>query len=186
MGNYLEISGFIAAILSVWLTIQKNKWCWFWNALSAFLYAIYFSQIQLIADSFLQYFFIIVSIYGFYSWNKEISVNEFDIKYLSKNNRILIAIIVFLFAGLMGRILDLYSFASIPYVDCFCFALSFFATILAIKKYIDNWIIWIFTNAIYIAMYIYKGAYLTAFLYFLFFVLAIQGLNTWKKQLKTK
>jgi len=47
MMSYIEISSFIASILAVWLTIQKNKWCWFWNALSALLYSIYFFEIQL-------------------------------------------------------------------------------------------------------------------------------------------
>ena len=53
MMSYLEITSFIASILAVWLTIQKNKWCWFWNALSALLYSIYFFQIQLIANWYL-------------------------------------------------------------------------------------------------------------------------------------
>jgi ferrous iron transport protein B len=87
------------------------------------------------------------------------------------------------YMGIMGKTLELYTLASLPYLDSFCFALSLIATMLAIKKYIDNWPIWIFTNAIYITMYIYKAAYLTAFLYGLFFVLAFKGWMTWKKQI---
>ena len=183
MMSYLEITSFIASILAVWLTIQKNKWCWFWNALSALLYSIYFAQIQLIADAILQYFFILVSIFGFYQWHEIKKSIETKLKYLNNRNRLAIGLFAICLTWIMGKTLEVYTLASLPYLDSFCFALSIIATILAIKKYIDNWPIWIFTNAIYIAMYIYKAAYLTAFLYGLFFVLAFKGWMTWKKQL---
>lgn len=183
MMSYLEITSFIASILAVWLTIQKNKWCWFWNALSALLYSIYFFQIQLIADAILQYFFILVSIFGYYQWNETKKPIENQLKYLNNVYRFAIGFFVICLTLIMGKTLELYTIASIPYLDSFCFALSLIATILAIKKYIDNWPIWIFTNAIYITMYIYKAAYLTAFLYGLFFILAFKGWMTWKKQL---
>ena len=136
--SYLEITSFIASILAVWLTIQKNKWCWFWNALSALLYSIYFAQIQLIADAILQYFFIIVSVFGFYQWHEIKNPIETKLTYLNNRNRFAIGLFAICLTWIMGKTLELYTLASLPYLDSFCFALSLIATILAIKKYIDN------------------------------------------------
>jgi nicotinamide mononucleotide transporter len=63
--------------------------------------------------------------------------------------------------------------------------MSLLAQWMIAKKKIENWIIWIIADLIYVGMYIYKDLYLTAFLYFIFILLAIKGYFDWKISLNS-
>jgi nicotinamide mononucleotide transporter len=63
-------------------------------------------------------------------------------------------------------------------------ALSLAGTWMAAKKYVENWLIWIFADILYVGIYLYKDSYLTAILYTIFVVLAIAGYREWKKDLQ--
>jgi nicotinamide mononucleotide transporter len=52
------------------------------------------------------------------------------------------------------------------------------------QKWLENWLLWIFVNSIYIVLYIYKDLYLTALLYGLLIVLAVLGWLQWSKKIK--
>ena len=47
------------------------------------------------------------------------------------------------------------------------------------RKKVENWIVWIVVDVLYVGLYVYKGLNLTAFLYALFVVLAYTGLRAW-------
>ena len=51
------------------------------------------------------------------------------------------------------------------------------------RKKIENWLVWILADTIYIGMYIYKGLHLTALLYIVFILLAIRGYREWNKKI---
>ena len=51
------------------------------------------------------------------------------------------------------------------------------------KKYIENWILWIVVDVVYIGMYLYKELYLTAALYAIFLGLAVAGWRQWRKSM---
>jgi len=51
------------------------------------------------------------------------------------------------------------------------------------RKWIENWLVWIVVDAVYVGMYVVKGLYLMAALYAAFLVLAIAGLLAWRRSL---
>jgi hypothetical protein len=51
------------------------------------------------------------------------------------------------------------------------------------KKLVENWIVWVVVDVVYIGMFIYKQLYVTSFLYFVFLVLAVMGYRQWKATL---
>ena len=63
---------------------------------------------------------------------------------------------------------------------------SLVASYWAAKKYIESWAMWCILDAIYVLMYLYKSLNLTAFLYFLFILLALNGWRMWKQQWKAE
>jgi nicotinamide mononucleotide transporter len=46
---------------------------------------------------------------------------------------------------------------------------------------IENWLIWIVVDVLYVGLYIYKNLMLTAALYAVFVIMAIMGLRAWSK-----
>jgi nicotinamide mononucleotide transporter len=81
----------------------------------------------------------------------------------------------------MGVVFREYTNASLPFLDSFLTSVSLVAQWMIARKKIENWLLWIFADVIYIPLYIYKELPLTAFLYLVFLVMAIKGFIDWKK-----
>jgi nicotinamide mononucleotide transporter len=62
--------------------------------------------------------------------------------------------------------------------------MSIVATWLAARKYIENWLVWILADTIYVTIYLQKNATLYAILYALFLILAYLGFVNWQKLFK--
>jgi len=185
MNNY-EIVGAITGLLCVWLAARQNVWTWPIALVSVFCYFVFFYQIRLYADMWLQVFFLGSNLYGWYEWlhggkNKsELPVSRLKIKQVG---------LVFLTGVVISGVLALYfqSFtdASYPWLDSVLAAFSVLAQILLTRKKIENWIIWFLVDIVYVGLYWKKEAHLTAGLYFVFLIIAVQGYIEWKKSMKT-
>ena len=66
--NWLEISGMIATVWSIWLTTKRNMLCWPIVLLADVIYLIVFYRTQLLSDTLLQLVFISVTLYGWWHW----------------------------------------------------------------------------------------------------------------------
>jgi nicotinamide mononucleotide transporter len=53
------------------------------------------------------------------------------------------------------------------------------------RKYIENWPLWMVVNVVGIALFAYKGLWLTVGLYGVFLVMAAVGWRAWRAQLLT-
>lgn len=82
----------------------------------------------------------------------------------------------------MWYILHTFTDGSIPWADSLLTAASLVATWLMARKYIENWIVWIITDSLYVGMFLYKNLTMTAILYAVFTGLAVYGLMTWRKE----
>jgi nicotinamide mononucleotide transporter len=51
------------------------------------------------------------------------------------------------------------------------------------KKKLENWLVWILVDVLYVGMFIFKGLYLTAGLYAVFLALAVRGYIDWRRTL---
>jgi nicotinamide mononucleotide transporter len=60
-------------------------------------------------------------------------------------------------------------------------ACSLVAQILMARKVLDNWLIWIFADIIYVGVYLVKGLQPTAFLYAAYIPIALYGFIDWRK-----
>jgi nicotinamide mononucleotide transporter len=76
--------------------------------------------------------------------------------------------------------------SDVPLIDAFLTAGSLLATYMSAQKWLENWLLWIFVNSLYIVLYIYKDLHLTALLYGLLIVLAGIGWVQWSKKIKQR
>jgi nicotinamide mononucleotide transporter len=180
----IEGFGIGTALLGVLFSIKRMWVAWLFNILSAGIYTIVFYQNQLYADMELQALFIVLGIMGLFSWRR--SVQDWRAERSSLNSICLGIVFSVIFGIGLGflhtRIL---SDASLPYLDGILTGLSSWATWLAIKKKIANWIVWIGVDLMYVGMYAYKEMWGTACLYALFLGLAIKAYQEWSITLKS-
>ena len=184
--SHLEIAAFILNVLGVWLTSKQYRICWLVNIVAVILYMILFYQVNLFADAALQAVFVMMQIYGWYSWSKATVDRPLLAGYMQKPI-MLKSIAIGAVGGLfLGLLFSVYTQASLPWLDSMLASFSLVASYWAAKKYIESWAMWCILDAIYVLMYVYKSLNLTAFLYFLFILLALNGWRMWKQQWKAE
>lgn len=181
----IEIIGFLFAVSGIYYSAKRKLIYWPLSIISSSAYMFFFYEINLYADSLLQIFFILSSIFGWYSWNKNLEENSDKLIINSLNKKQLLQILgIILSTGIfIGFLFKKFSNADYAYYDSILFSASVISTILSAKAYLENWYFWIVINSAYIVLYISKDAHLTAILYLILIVLAIFGLRDWKKSL---
>lgn len=180
--NWLENLGIVTSLICIWLNTQQNVWGWFWAIVSSAIYSVIFYQARLFSDMGLQGVFILLSIYGWYSWlfgSKEKTV-LFVSNIPTKLSVICLGFFL-IFTLISGYLFSQYSQASLPYLDSSLTAISLIATWMTARKYLENWTLWMFANIAYVGMFLYKGLNGTAVLYVLLIVLAVKGYRDWVK-----
>jgi nicotinamide mononucleotide transporter len=70
---------------------------------------------------------------------------------------------------------------SLPYLDSGLATLSLIAQWMMTRKILENWILWILVDVVYVPMYFYKGLLPTAGLYAVFLALAVIGFVQWQR-----
>ena len=180
--NWIEIVGALIGFIYIFFEIKVNKWMWPIGILTSIFYIIIFFNSKFYADMSLQFYYIVISIIGWYWWNKEQNLNkELKIRKLNKTlllQLILSSTIVFIF---LSYILVNYTDSPLPYWDSLTTALSIIATWMLARKIIEQWILWIIIDLISMLLYLYKGLYPTSILFLIYSGLAIIGYLQWKK-----
>lgn len=185
--SMIEWIGTIFGLLTVWYSVKSNILTWPTGMISVAAYGILFFRIHLYADTLLQIFFFLMSVWGWWNWSlKKNNEHELPITTLSLPERIKIFALMLAFTLVSGFLFHRYTDAHIPFWDSTITGMSVTAQILLVKKKFENWILWIAVNILSIGVYCYKHVYLTAILYFIFLIMAIKGYLEWKRQIKVQ
>lgn len=182
--SLLELIGVITGLLCVYLAAINNIWNWPIAIISVGVYIFIFFDARLYADMGLQVYFMITNIYGWYYWAKKPSAeSKIPVAIITRREVVLSIIAVIVFTFILGTILK-YTPASYPYIDSFCAACSLVAQVLLARKVLENWLIWIFVDIIYVGVYIFKGLGPTAIMYGIYVPIALLGYIDWRKDYK--
>lgn len=177
----LEYAGIITALMGVFYSTQQHKIAWIWNFIASCIYGILFYQVGLYSDMELQGVFMAMAIYGFVQWNKpsqwlEVTRSSWPHLFIGIAGSII-------FGVTSGYLHQELTHASLPFLDATLTGLSIWGTYLAAKMKIENWLVWILVNIIYVGIYFYKEMQGTAVLYIIFLIFAFRGFYTWNKKL---
>ena len=179
----LEWCGVFTGILCVWLAAKNNIWNWPIACVSVIIYIFIFFEGKLYADAGLQVYFLVMNIYGWYFWSKQRDnpTQERPVINITKKEIILSIIGVTVFTLALGFTLFKKTDASFPFIDSFCTACSLIAQVFLARKVLQNWLIWIFVDIIYVGVYFSKDLYATGLMYLLYIGIATMGYIDWRK-----
>ncbi|RDV15148.1 nicotinamide riboside transporter PnuC [Pontibacter diazotrophicus] len=182
--NVVELIGVVTGIVCVWLAAKQNIWTWPIGLISVGMYVFVFYDARLYADMGLNAFYFVTSLYGWYMWlygGKNDS--ERKVERVSKKEMTVLLALGLVFTLSLGYFLDNYTDADLSYTDSATTAVSLIGYWMMAKKQLENWIVWLVVDVVYVGVYTYKDLYLTSFLYFVFLLLSIKGYIDWKKDL---
>ena len=179
---WLEWSAAILSAVSVYLSTRENIWSWPTAIVSVAMYAFVFLETGLYSDAGLQLFYLLISVYGWYEWlHGGENRTRLHVSRATSKSWVVSAALGFVLWLALGLLTSRLKGVSLPFVDSALATLSIVAQIMMTRKILENWILWIIADIVYVPMYIYKGLYPTALLYAVFLVLAIMGLIAWRK-----
>ncbi len=186
--NNIEVLAAIFSLVCVWLNMRVSIWGWVFSIIAAGLYLKIFIDAKLVGSALIQIMFIILSFYGLYCWFFDNQLDskkekEIIIKHFPKEKTIQ-TFIIFGFLLITTIFVLKYFDGTLVYLDALLLVLSALAQFMLAKKYIENWLFWIFINIIAVIQYISANLYVTAVLYFLLLLMAIKGYFDWRKILR--
>ncbi len=171
-------------VAAVFLTVRQNVWCWPLGLVNVALSAIVFAQAKLYADAGLQVVYLALCLYGWYVWlHGGKDRGPLAVSRTSGLAGAVLALGGIGFAAGLGFVLHRHTDAALPFWDASTASFSLVAQWMQTRKWIENWLVWIVVDAVYVGMYVVKGLFLMAGLYLAFLVLAILGLIAWRRSL---
>lgn len=182
--NPVEAVAVAFGVAAVWLTIRERPSCWPVGLVNVLLFAVLFWRSRLYGAAGLQVVYAALAVYGWHAWRHG-GANHGVLR-VSRAPRValwFLGVAAAAVAGVLGLGLARYTDAALPLSDAATTSFSLAAQALQTRKWIENWVVWLAVDAVYVAMYISQALYLTAALYAAFFVLAILGLRAWRRSL---
>lgn len=179
-----ELLGVLTGVVAVWLTVRQNVWCWPVGLVNVALFAVVFARARLYADAGLQGVYFALCLYGWWAWlHGGRDHGPLAVTRSTRRERLALAALAVAAAALLGTLLHRGTDASFPYLDSALTAGSLAAQWLQARKRLENWLVWIAVDVVYVGMYVAKDLHLTALLYAGFAALAVAGLREWRRSL---
>jgi nicotinamide mononucleotide transporter len=197
--SHLEFYAVVSGVTAVILSALGKLWSWPIGIINVILAGFFYYQIQLYPDMFLQVFFFVTNIIGWWRWanpkpEEEDKKNELRVSFMKPKQFFMICLSgivgTFFVGALASRLHDWFPVlfnlpSAYPYADSFILVMSIITTFFMIQKKIECWIIWIIVDVVATYLYFVKGASFFAVEYFLFTILASFGLVNWIKEYRS-
>ncbi len=206
-----EIIAVITGVASVWFAKKESILVYPVGIISVLLYVYICFTVKLYADATVNFYYFIMSVYGWYFWKhggrlqdqeNYHAEKEIDSVYIDKHElrnkeeaeigvnspaaNMYYFIATAILGGTIGYLLDAFTDSNVPYWDGVTFALFCVAMVLMARKKIENWIWWLVGDAVCIPLFLNKGLCFTSLQYVIFTVLAIAGYLSWLHKFQKK
>ena len=167
------------------LLARSNKVALYPAGIAATLLSTYLFFISgLYAESLLNVYYIIMSIYGWWYWVKKKDKPPVPITFTNKKEWYTVLFIVV--GGFLILYITLKNFtpSTVPFFFAFVSATAWAGMWLLAKRKVENWLLLNISNAVAIPLLFYKDLPLYAALTIFLFIVAVQGYFKWKKLVK--
>jgi nicotinamide mononucleotide transporter len=181
--TWLELVAFILALAMVLLNIRVDPLAWPLAIASSLLYGLLFWNSRLYGEAGLQILFAIVAVWGWWQWLRGTADDgaALRVSWLPARKRWALLVALALAWPATGLFLRSYTDTDVPWWDAFPTAASVIGQWLLGRKHVENWAVWLVVNVVSVALFAYKGLWLTVLLYVAFIALSVQGWRAWTK-----
>ena len=182
----VELVAVAFGLLSVYLSTREHIVSWPTAIVNVGIYSYLFWQWKWYADAGLQVFYFVLSVYGWYEWLYGGARHSPLLVTRASRRDWMVAAPAFVVAAAgIGRVLDRYTDSPVPYIDASLTSASLVAQWMMTRKRLENWIIWLAADAVYVPVLLWRGYVFTALQYAVFLVLAGMGWRSWRQSLRT-
>ncbi|MBR2452501.1 MAG: nicotinamide mononucleotide transporter [Clostridia bacterium] len=191
-----SIMGIISAVSGVLYVILSGKgklMAYIFGIVNCVLYSVISYKAQLFGETLLNVFYYIPMMFvGFFLWKRNMSeeTNEVKKQCMTVCGRSILAGLIFLATAIFGKVLENMGDA-LPYVDSFTTVSSIIAMVVAVRRYSEQWWIWLFVNLFSIYMWWQNFSsgqdnFATFVMWIVYLINGIFILIKWERELKTR
>ena len=188
--TWLEYIAVLAGIASVWFSRIENILVYPVGLINTIIYIYLSFKYHLLGEASVNFYYTIMSIYGWILWAKINQQHEHAVVITSSSTkewRNQLLFFAFFYVSIFIALTYLkkgFASGAIPWADALASATAFTGMWLMARKKVESWYWWIITNIASIPLYFVKGLVFTSVFYFILFIMAIFGLYEWRKRAK--
>ncbi len=180
--QWIEWMAAAAGAVSVFLSAREKIWSWPAALVNVSLYTHIFYRSGLYSDMGLQVVYFVLSLYGWHQWlYGGAQHTRLHVSRATKRIWIVVALVGIAFWLSLGTFTSMLPGSSLSYLDAGLTTLSLVAQWMMTRKILENWVLWIVADIVYVPMFVYKKLHVTAGLYTVFLVLAVMGFLHWRR-----
>ncbi len=183
----LEFVAVSFGLVSVYLSAREHIVSWPTAIVNVGIFFVLFWKAKLYADAVLQLFYLVLSVYGWHKWLYGGAAQTRLLVSRTQRRHWMVLVPLVAVGGLgLGVLLARFTDSPAPYFDALLTAGSLAAQWMMTRKLLENWIVWIIADAVYVPVFIWRGLPLTALQYGVFLLLAAMGWFGWRLSLRAQ
>jgi nicotinamide mononucleotide transporter len=175
-----EAVAVVLGLLYSILAVRRTRWCWVAGGLSSAIAVVLAWQAKLPMQACLQVYYVGMAVYGFWRWSrdegKETAVTTWPLR-----AHLIGLVAVLALSVLLARVLATETQAAWPFLDSFTTFGSLLATWLTAQVKLENWLYWLFFDAISVFLFASQGLMFFALLMTIYLVIAAFGFVSWSR-----
>lgn len=189
LGSPITWTEILAFGLAVWMVIcnmRVHVLAWPLALASSLLYFLLFWDGKLYGEASLQLVFASLALWGWWQWLRgtDAQGQVLRVRALTPRGRWIALLAVLGAWPLLGLLLKHQTDSALPFWDAFPTVASLLGQYLLGRKYHENWGVWVIVNLVSVALFAFKGYWLTVLLYAVFIPMSVAGWRAWQRQLQ--
>lgn len=175
-----EVAAVFLALAYLLLAMREKISCWYAAFASTGIYLFLFWDVNLLMESALQVFYLLMAVYGWWQWRhhrdkqRDLHIHRWPLR-----THLIVFAAIGVLTLLFGYILQTSTNAALPYLDSFTTWGAVITTWMVTRKVLENWLYWIVVDGAAIYLYLDRELYLTALLFLLYVVIVVVGFFQW-------
>jgi nicotinamide mononucleotide transporter len=184
LSNWLENLAVAFGLISVYLSTREKISSWPTAIVNVGIFFFVFWKAKLYADAVLQIVYLALSFYGWYEWLfGGAQKTRLQVSRARARDWAILLPLCALFAFGLGTFLSRHTDSPVPYLDASLTSASLVAQWMMTRKQLENWVVWIVADIVYVPTFLARHLPSTAVQYAVFLVLAVMGYVSWRKSL---
>jgi nicotinamide mononucleotide transporter len=179
--SWLVWTAVILGVAQVLLAKSNNIWLYPAGIISSVLFVWVFIGAMLYAESALNAYYVIMSVYGWWYWARKKTKPLVPITCSNQKEKLIAATIVVTGTLTVWWVLLNFTKSNVPFWDALVSATAWAGMWLLARRKIENWILLNISNAFAVPLLFYKHLPLSALLTVFLFIIAVLGYFKWKR-----
>ncbi len=184
--GFLNLLALATGVAYAVLAARRNRLCWMAGAVSSVCAAVLSATNKLPMQAALQVFYVGMSVYGWWSWRRISSGGELTVGVWPATWHLGAALLLVAASLASAHWLRPGSVADWPLLDSLTTWFSLFATWLAARARLENWLYWIVINAVMVFLFYAQEVWGMAVLSVLLMGIAASGFVVWRRRYRAQ